>query len=353
MGAYCPCGTRNFNYRQDMTVVRTPFHWGALIVGLLALILSPAFLNPVLVNLINEIAIITIAVMGLNILTGFCGQISLGQSAFMGVGAYVAGILAVNFNLNFLFTLPAGALGAGIIGIVFGLPSVRIKGFYLAMSTLAAQFVIPALISNPLEPITNGTNSLRIPFPELAGIAFNSPEKMFYIIVPVTVLLVYFAENLTRTGIGRAFVAIRDDDLAANVMGVNIFRYKLLAFFVCSMYAGFAGGLWAYWMRSINPDHFHLADSIRYLGMIVVGGMGSVPGTIFGVCFLRIMDHFLREFAMLMSVIFPAWAAGFQQASTPLLYGLIIVLFLIFEPRGLAHRWEVIKSSWRLRPFSY
>ncbi len=353
MGAYCPCGTRNFNYRQDMSIVRTPFHWGALIVGLLTLFLSPAFLNSVLVNLINEIAIITLAVLGLNILTGFCGQISIGQSAFMGIGAYITGILVVNFNLNFLFTLPASALGAGIIGVVFGLPSVRVKGFYLAMATLAAQFIIPALIATPLEPITNGTNSLRIPPPELAGIVFNSPEKMFFIIVPITVLLVCFAENLNRTGIGRAFVAIRDDDLAANVMGINIFRYKLLAFFVCSMYAGLAGGLWAYWLRCINPDHFNLADSIRYLGMIVVGGMGSVPGTIFGVCFLRIMDHFLREFAMLMSVILPGWAPAFQGASTPLLYGLIIVLFLIFEPRGLVHRWELIKSYLRLRPFSY
>ncbi|MCD4717842.1 MAG: branched-chain amino acid ABC transporter permease [Desulfobacterales bacterium] len=353
MGAYCPCGTRNFNYKKDMAIVRTPFHWAALVILLLLLFLFPTFFGGVLVNLVNEIAIITLAVMGLNILTGLCGQISLGQSAFMCVGAYTTGILAATYNIHFLVALPCGALGAGIIGLVFGLPSVKIKGFYIAMATLAAQFIIPALIATPLEFITNGSNSLRIPSPELGGIVFNSPQSMFYIIIPITVIMVFFAENLTRTGIGRAFVAIRDDDLAADVMGIDIFRYKLLAFFVCAVYAGMAGGLWAYWLRSINPDHFHLHESIKFLGMLVVGGMGSIPGAVFGVSFLLFMDYFVREFGMQMSTFFPMWAPAFQQASVPLLYGLVIVLFLIFEPRGLAHRWTVLKSSYRLRPFSY
>lgn len=353
MGAYCPCGTRNFDYAKDMAVFRTPFHWGFLIISLVILLVSPAFLSGVLVNLINEIALISISVMGLNILTGFCGQISLGQSAFMGIGAYVTGILAVRYNMSFLVALPCGALGAGIVGVFFGLPSVRIKGFYLAMSTLAAQFIIPAFISNPLEFITNGTNSLRIPAPQLGSLLFNTPQTLFYVIVPIAVCAVYAAKNISRTGVGRAFVAIRDDDLAADIMGINIFRYKLLAFFLCSLYAGMAGGLWAYWLRSINPEHFHLYDSIRYLGMLIVGGMGSVPGAVFGVSFLLILDYFLREFALQMSSWFPSWATDFQQASTPLLYGMVIVLFLIFEPRGLAHKWEVMKSSHRLRPFSY
>lgn len=351
--AYCPCGTRNFDYKKDMAVFRTPFHWGTLIVLLVILFVSPAFLSGQLVNLINEIALISISVMGLNILTGYCGQISLGHSAFMGVGAYVTGILAVRYNLSFLIALPCGALGAGIIGALFGLPSVRIKGFYLAMSTLAAQFIIPALISNPLEFITNGTNSLRIPAPQLGGLIFNTPQAFFYIAVPIAVAAVYIAKNISRTGVGRAFVAIRDDDLAADVMGINIFRYKLLAFFLCTLYAGLAGGLWGYWLRSINPDYFQLNNSIQYLAMLIVGGMGSIPGAVFGVSFLLILDHFLREFAVQMGFWFPAWATAFQQASTPLLYGLVIVLFLIFEPRGLAHKWEVIKSSYRLRPFSY
>ncbi len=351
--AYCPCGTRNFDYKKDMAVFRTPFHWGALVILLGVLFISPAFLHGSIVNLINEIALISITVMGLNILTGFCGQISLGQSAFMAVGAYVTAILATRYNFNFLIALPCGALGAGIVGVLFGLPSVRIKGFYLAMSTLAAQFIIPALISNPFAFITNGTNSLRVPAPQLGSLTFNTPQTFFYIVVPIAIIAIYIAKNISRTGIGRAFIAIRDDDLAADVMGINTFRYKLLAFFLCTLYAGMAGGLWAYWLRSINPDHFMLNNSIQYLAMLIVGGMGSVPGAVFGVSFLLILDHLLREFALQMGVFFPTWANLFQQASTPLLYGLVIVFFLIFEPRGLAHRWEVMKTTWRLRPFSY
>jgi branched-chain amino acid transport system permease protein len=353
VGAYCPCGTRNFDYKKDMAIVRTPFQWAVSGIFLVFLFLCPVFLGRVLVDLVNEMAIVTLAVTGLNILTGLCGQISLGQSGFMAVGAYIAGILTVNYNVNFLFALPCGALGAGIIGLFFGLPSLRIKGFYVAMATLAAQFIIPALIATPLEPITNGSNSLRVPSPELGHIIFNSPQTMYYIIVPIAALMVLIARNIARTGIGRALVAIRDDDLAANVMGIHVFKYKLLAFFLCAVYAGMAGGLWAYWMRSINPDHFQLGDSIRWLVMVVVGGMGSIPGSVFGVTFLLTMDYVVREFGLQMSMTFPTWAPAFQQASVPMLYGLVIVVFLIFEPRGLVHMWEVLKSSYRLRPFSY
>jgi len=171
----------------------------------------------------------------------------------------------------------------------------------------------------------------------------------------MTAILVFFAENLSRTGIGRAFVAIRDDDLAAEVMGINTFRYKLTAFFICSVYAGIAGGLWSYWLRSVNPDHFTLTQSILYLGMLIAGGMGSVIGAIFGVIFLLALDHFLIDIALWISTLFPTFSTstGIQQALSPTVYGLVIVLFLIFEPRGLAHRWNIIKTAWRLRPFSY
>lgn len=355
MATYRPCGTRNFSYKQDMAIIRNPFNWAALAIGLLLLFLSPLLFSGVVINLMNFVGITIIAVQGLNLLTGYCGQISLGQSAFMGVGAYIVGILATRYNMNFLLALPCGALGAGLVGLLFGTPSVRIKGFYLAMATLAAQFIIPALIANPLEPITNGSESLRVPAPQIGEFLFNTPQRLFYIIIPLTVLLVFFAESLSRTGIGRAFVAIRDDDLAAEVMGINVFRYKLTAFFICSVYAGVAGGLWAYWLRSINPDHFTLTESIWYFGMLIAGGMGSVTGAVFGVIFLRILEHFLLDFSLFLTCLFPGFASttGLQQALTPIVYGLVIVLFLVFEPRGLNHRWEIIKASWRLRPFAY
>lgn len=355
MPTYRPCGVRNFSYKEDMMLIRTSFHWVVFILGLLLILIYPFVASGGWVNLTNFIGITIISVMGLNILTGYCGQISIGQSAFMAVGAYLTGILASNWHLNFLLALPCGAIGGGIAGIIFGLPSARIKGFYLAMATLAAQFIIPATIAHPLAFITSGRESLLVPAAKLGGIIFDSPQKLYFIIAPITVLMVFFARNLVRTGIGRAFVAIRDDDLAAEVMGINLFRYKLLAFFICSTYAGLAGGLWAYWLQSLNPDHFTLWSSIWYLGMLIAGGMGSVPGAIFGVFALQFLDYFLREFATWIAGIYPGASSmlAVQQALPPIAYGLIIILFLIFEPRGLAHRWELLKSAYRVRPFSY
>ncbi len=348
-----PCGVYDSSYAQDMAIVRTRWQWVLSIAGLILLFSLPLFLSGRWLNLINLIGISLIAVHGLNILTGYCGQISLGQAAFMAVGAYTSGVLTAKLGLSFWVALPCSALTAGVIGLIFGLPSLRVKGFYLAMATLAAQFIIPALISHPLEGITGGIHSLIVPAPKIGGKVLSSPQSMFYIIIPLTALMTFFAKNLVRTGVGRAFIAIRDNDLAAEVMGINIFYYKLLAFFICSVYAGVAGSLWAHWMRAINPDHFTLMDSIWYVGMMIVGGMGSTVGAVFGVSFLRILDELTKILGSWLAVIIPAWAAFLQGALGPLIYGLVIILFLIFEPRGLAHRWEIFKNSYRLRPFAY
>ena len=348
-----PCGTYDESYAKDMAIVRTRLQWIILVVGLIFLLSLPLFLGGRWLNLLNLIGISLIAVHGLNILTGYCGQISLGQAAFMAVGAYTSGVLTAKMGFPFWAALPCAALSAGVVGLIFGLPSLRVKGFYLAMATLAAQFIIPALISHPLEGITNGVRSLVVPAPKLGQMAFTSPQSMFYVIIPIAVLMTFFAKNLVRTGVGRAFIAIRDNDLAAEVQGVNVFRYKLLAFFICSVYAGVAGSLWAHWMRAINPDHFTLMDSIWYVGMMIVGGMGSTAGAVFGVAFLRILDELTKVGVMWLSGIFVAWGAFLQAALGPIVYGLVIMLFIIFEPRGLAHRWEIFKTSYRLRPFAY
>ncbi len=273
----------------------------------------------------------------------------------MSVGAYTSGVLTTKLGFSFWAALPCAALSAGVIGLIFGLPSLRVKGFYLAMATLAAQFIIPAIIANPLEPLTGGVHSLKVPPPEIGGFVFRTPQSMFYIIIPIAVLMTFFAKNLVRTGVGRAFVAIRDNDLAAEVQGVNVFAYKLLAFFICSVYAGVAGCLWAHWMRAINPDHFTMMDSIWYVGMMIVGGMGSTAGAVFGVSFLRILDELTKTgVTWLSSLSIMGTSGAFIQASLgPIVYGLVITLFIIFEPRGLAHLWEMFKASYRLRPFAY
>lgn len=350
-----PCGVYNEGYAQEFAIVRTRLQWVLLIGGLVLLFLAPRFLSGYLLNLMNLIGISIIAVLGLNILTGYCGQVSIGQAAFMAVGAYTSALLVIKAGFSFWAALPCAAIASGIMGLIFGLPSLRIKGFYLAMATLAAQFVIPYLIDHIRPEVTGGVHGLAVPPIKLGEITFLSQSSLFYVIMPLVVLMTFFAKNLVRTKMGRAFIAIRDNDLAAEVMGINLFRYKLLAFFICSLYAGVAGSLWAFWMRSINTEHFGLMSSVWLLGMVIVGGLGSTAGGIFGVVFIRGLDELVRTyFGPWLGEAIPGLSPiTIIPALIPIIFGLIIVLFLIFEPRGLAHRWEIVKASYRLWPFAY
>jgi len=344
-----PCGTYNMSYARDMAIIRTPAQWVMAIAGIAFLFCFPSFIPEGWLDVLNSTMMLMIAVFGLSIVTGYTGQISIGQAAFMGVGGYTSAVLATNFGFPFWAALPCAGISAGLIGLLFGMPSLRVKGFYLAMATLAAQFIIPWLIVNVRADITKGTSSLSVPVPELGGIIFNTQQSMFYIIIPVMLLAIFFAKNLVRTRLGRAFIAIRDNDLAAEVMGVDIFRYKLIAFFICSFYAGIAGCLYAHWMRVICVDNFTLMESIWYLGMLIIGGMGSISGAIMGTIFIRLLDIVAKLITPLAGQIFPTA----MTAVGPTLFGLVIILFLLYEPRGLAHRWTTFKASYRLWPFSY
>ncbi len=348
-----PSGTYNISYSQDMAIVRTRLQWAVLVAFLVALFALPRFASGHVLSILNGIGIMLIAVHGLNILTGYTGQISLGQAAFMAVGAYTSALLTARLHLPFWLALLGAGVSAGAVGLVFGLPSVRIKGFYLAMATLAAQFIIPWMFIHVRADITGGVSGMVVPPASLGGIVFKSQESMYFLVMGVAVAMTFFAKNLVRTRTGRAFVAIRDNDIAAEAMGINLFTYKLLAFFICSFYAGVAGSLWAHWMRAINPDHFTLMDSIWYVGMVIVGGMGSTLGAILGTTFLRLLSELVMTVSPQIGRLFPFLAANILAALGPMLFGLVIILFLIFEPRGLAHRWEVFKASYRLHPFAH
>ena len=349
-----PCGTFDRSYAQSMAIFRTRLQWIMLIVGLGILFTLPLFGGSDVIYMVNYIAITLIAVQGLNILTGYTGLLNLGQAAFMAVGAYTSAVLTAKFGIPFWVALPCAGLNAGLIGLIFGLPSLRIKGFYLGMSTLAAQFIVISAIVNIRPDLTAGWSSLIVPVPEIAGFKFNDQFKMFYLIVPIAVLITFFTKNMMRTGIGRAFIAIRDNDLAAEVMGINIYRYKLLSFFICTAFAGIAGCLWAHWMRAITPDQFGLNNSVWLMGMVIVGGMGSVSGAIFGTIFIRLLEDVAKSFvAPFIASVFPAIGSTITAALVPLFFSIVIILFVVFEPRGLAHRWQIIKTSYRLNPFSY
>jgi len=349
-----PCGVFDDSYIKNLAIIRTRQHKIMVVLGLAVLMGLPLIFSGKILYFINFLAINLIAVQGLNILTGYTGQISLGQSAFVGVGAYSAALLTVYLHFPFWLTLPCAAVITGLVGIFFGAPSLRIKGFYLAMATLAAQFIIPWVIMNIRTDLTGGSQSMLVPAPVLGKIVFNDQQSMFYIIIPITCLAIFLIRNLVRSRIGRAFIAIRDNDISAEAMGINQTKYKLLAFFICSFYAGIAGALWAYWMRAISPDQFNLMESIWFLGMIIVGGMGSVIGVTFGLLFIKTFDLLITTLSpQLTSFLPPQLAQDAAAGLNPFVFGLIILLFLIFEPRGLAHRWEIIKSYFRLWPFKY
>lgn len=348
-----PCGTRNFTYASDMAIIRTRTQW-VLFVAVLALLFSaPLFLNRYWLGVANLIGITLVAATGLNILVGYCGQLSIGHAGFIAVGAYTTAILTNKLGFPYLLALIFSGFTAGIIGLVFGIPSARVKGFYLAISTIAAQFIIIWVI-NHWASLTGGFNGITVPYASIGSFVFDSEAKQFFLIMIIAAICIFFARNLARSRVGRAFIAVRDNDLAAEVMGVNLFYYKMLAFFIGCFLAGIAGALLAPWVGSLNAEQFTLTESILYIGMLIIGGLGTTLGPIFGVVLIRLLQQVLAtEFIPFLAGSVTFLPSGWSTSLTPLIFGLIIILFLVLEPRGLAHRWSLFKAWYRLWPFSY
>ena len=285
-------GGRKFheNYGQDMALFRTGSQWATLAVLLVLLAICPYLLSDRLITIMTMIGIAIVSVHGLSILTGYCGQISIGHVGFMALGGYVSAVLTVKLGCPFWLALPAAGLAAGLGGLVFGLPSLKIKGFYLIMATIASQFIIIWLILQ-LRKLTGGADGMPVPKPSIGGFVFSSKASYYYLVMVIAGLATYFAINITRTRAGRAFVAIRDNDLAAEVMGVSLWTYKLQAFFIGCVYAGVAGCLLVHYFAFASIDQFPFMDSVWYLGMLIVGGIGSITGGIFGAIALRLLDE--------------------------------------------------------------
>ncbi len=347
-----PCGTRNYTYAEDMAVLRTKTHW-VLLAGLIVLLLSlPAYLGRYWLGVASLVLITLIAATGLNILVGYCGQLSIGHAGFIAVGALTSAVLTQKLGMPFLAGLIGAGVVAGLVGLVFGMPSVRVKGFYLAITTIAAQFIIVWVIKH--WGVTGGSAGIVAPEASIFGFVFSSEMSKYYLILAITALALLFAKNLARTRAGRAFIAVRDNDLAAEVMGISLFRHKLLAFFIGCFLAGIAGSLLAHWVGFMSAEYFSLAESILYVGMIIIGGLGTIVGPILGVIFIRLLQQVLTiQVVPFLESSLTFLPAGFATGIAPMMFGLIIVLFLIFEPRGIAHRWLLLKAAYRLWPFSY
>ena len=349
-----PCGNFRESYDQEMTVYETDFGRLWTLVGLLILFLVIPFISGAyFMYIFNTIGIMAIAAIGLNILIGYTGQISLGHGAFFGVGAYAAAIVATRFHVPFILAIPCAGVITAIVGMIFGLPSSRLKGLYLTIATLAGQFIIEYTLIH-WESVTMGTMGITLPKASLFGVTIAGDIGFFYAIFLVFLLMLWMAINLMRTKSGRAFIAIRDNDRAAEGMGIPIFPYKLLAFGISSFYAGIAGALWAYYTVSITTEPFNLGLSVEYIAMVIIGGMGNMAGAVFGAVFITFLNEGLRWMTdMMMNMGFFAQSGLNMAPLKEFIFGLAIVLFILFEPRGLAEVWRIVRSSFRLWPFSY
>ena len=340
------------NYREDIQFFRTL--WAKIWMGLFLafLLLVPIWFGSHILFTLNLAGIAIIGALGLNVLTGYTGQLSIAHGAFIGIGAYTAGILTLRLGVPFWLAIPAGGLLAMVNGLFIGLPSLRLKGLYLIMSTMAFQIIISKVFGN-WKTLTNGHQGLAIPSPEIGGFTFKSDISFYYLILVLVVLATIFASNLVRSRIGRTFMAIRDRDIAVRVLGVNMTVYKLMAFAVSSFYAGIAGGLYGYYLRHINPEHFGLMVSIEYIAIIIIGGLGSICGTIYGALFITLVPELaIRPFLETLGPAIGLSADVYYQIKN-LFFGLIIILFLILEPKGLYGLWNKLKDFFRTWPYTY
>lgn len=346
------CGDTIESYVQDESIFKTRFTTCCVAVLACCVGLVGLVANPYMLHLLVSIGIAIIGAIGLNFITGMTGMISLGHGAFIGVGAYAIAILTDRLDISFVFALPLAALITAAVGMFFGLPSMRIKGLYLLMATLAAQVIINFLMTH-CESLTMGINGYPVKPAEIGGVVFDTERKYFYLTYALSLLCIIAAKNISRSRYGRALVAIRDRDIAADVIGVNLFKYKTLAFAIGSFYAGLAGGLLAPYLTLITPEAFPLDLSIGYLAMIIVGGLGSILGAIYGAIFMTMLPEFLKIVMEEHLVRLIPDAIRVVPFCKNILFGLIIIGFLIFEPHGLAEIHRRIKKYFKLWPFPY
>jgi branched-chain amino acid transport system permease protein len=351
---YRECGNYKTTYKEDMAIFPIPMDkWGFFTILILAFLVVPLMANDYWISsIITPFLIFSLSALGLNFLTGYAGQLSLGHAAFMAVGAYGSVILYGRYEVPFLLSLMGGGLVAAAVGALFGIPSLKIKGFYLAVSTLAAQFIIHWAITHS-KWVSGGGVYATVDTPPLYifGWLADTVVERYYVSLSIVVIMVLFGKNLVRSRTGRAWMSIRDMDVASEIIGISQFRYKLLAFAVSSFYAGIAGGLLAFvYYMAANIEEFHLHLSFKLLGMIIIGGMGSVLGSFLGAAFIVLLPFFISRMVSGWGALFPADLLSNLEL---MIFGALIIFFLIVEPFGLARLWITVKDKLRLWPFPY
>ena len=296
---------------------RKTLGWAAVLIIPLSL---PFFLGKYTIFLLSLLAVYALVSLGLNLLMGYTGQIAAGHAGFLALGAYFTAIVGTKVEwLPCLVILLLAGIFTGIIGFLLGIPILRLRGFYIAMATMAFGVVVSEIILQ-WSSLTNGDDGLEVPLAGIAGFSFDSDYKLYYLIISVMIIMTFLAKNLVNSHIGRAFVALRESEIAAQTIGIDLAKYKTIAFALSAFYTGVAGGLFAYLITYISPDAFTLELSIDFIAMIVIGGMGSILGSIIGAVILTCIQQGLAGLLDLQILIF----------------GLSLIVFMIFMPRGIS-----------------
>ncbi len=369
--SYLPCGTYFESYAEDQKWWRTPFIKGKMILLLILLIAFPFLVDPQWLSIAYTINYYILAALGVQLLIGYCGQITLGHAAFVAVGAYTSAYMVlfvpwpqsfVDAGVAYPLSMICAGITAGLWSVLFGLPSARVKGFYLIMTTMAAQWItVPLIITQYVSQIGGRGQSFSLPpgTLKLGPWPIESDTEIYYFSVALVVLCLLAMGNILRSKIGRAWVAIRDNDIAAETMGVNIVLYKLLAFFAAGFFAGIAGSFYISALFFVSPEHYEWFYSLLWVGIILIGGVGNIQGLVFGSAFVVMVFKALEIMVLGVSDFVMESYPSLGWITTKLIFfkesafGLAIIFFLIYEPNGLSYRYWQLKNYFNLWPFSY
>jgi branched-chain amino acid transport system permease protein len=362
---WLPCSVYHQNYAQDHAWWQTKFIKSKMVLLFLTLfVLIPLTADPYWLGVCNLVGYTLLGALGVQLLIGFCGQVTLGHAAFLAVGAYASTLMILEFpwptflldwGLAYPISIVVAAVVAGVWSVIFGLPSAKVKGFYLILTTMAAQFItVDFLITQYVSQIGGRGQAFSLPpgTIKFGPWVIDNDLKVYYLMLVLVIACVVAVVNLLRSRAGRAWVAIRDNDISAAVMGINVVKYKLLAFFVAGVIGGVAGAFWISNLAAISPEHFPWFWSLWLVGVILIGGVGSIYGAVFGSIFMVVVMELLQLAILPLADVFPKLLMDFlfiKEAA----FGLAICAFMIFEPNGLAYRWWQIKNYFNLWPFSY
>jgi branched-chain amino acid transport system permease protein len=335
-------------YRQELALLGTAAQRVRFVVAAAMLVALPFVAKPFLLDLANQVLLAVIGALALMLLTGFAGLISLGTAGLLGAGAYTVGMMVREFAAPFWVTLPVAALLGAFLGLIFGLPSLRLRGLYLAISTLGLHFIV-VYLGGEYEAREALSTGVIIDSPSIGGFSLTSAIGWYFVLLVFAVVALLISVNLQRSRTGRAWRALRDRDVVAGALGIDVQRFKLLAFVVSSTMTTVAGALFAYYRNFVSIDAFSLYLTVQYVAMIIIGGMGSIPGALLGSCFVVLFPYAIEAVAALL----PARFANAVFALNYAAFGVIMILFLLLEPAGLVGIWQRIRNAFsprRARP---